>query len=62
VRFVAEYRILDWLSVVGRASPELVLNNFDYQKEPTVADNIPPTYLAPYQLRFTAQLGLAITR
>jgi hypothetical protein len=62
VRFVAEYRILDWLSILARVSPELVLNNFDYQNKPTGAGNTPATYLAPYQLRLTAQLGLSIIR
>jgi hypothetical protein len=62
VRLVAEYRILDWLSILARLSPELTLNNFEYQKQPTGTGKTGLTYLSPYELRFTAQLGLAIIR
>ncbi len=62
VRLAVSYRITEWLSILGRASPELVLNNFDYKKQPREAGNPELTYLSPYQLRFTAQIGLAIIR
>lgn len=63
VRFVAEYRILEWLSLLARVSPELTLNNFDYQLKPSSeSGKTGLTYLSPYVLRFTAQLGLAVIR
>lgn len=62
VRLAVSYRITEWLSILGRASPELVLNNFDYKKLPAEYGKPELTYLSPYQLRFTAQIGLAIIR
>jgi hypothetical protein len=62
VRLVAEYRLTDWLAVVARVSPELTLNRFDYLKQPSDPGKSPLRYLSPYELRFTAQLGLAIIR
>jgi hypothetical protein len=43
-------------------SPELTLNSFDYLKQPSDPGKSPLRYLSPYELRFTAQLGLAIIR
>lgn len=62
VRLAVSYRITEWLSLFGRASPELVLNNFDYKKLAVEPGNPGLTYLSPYQLRFTGQIGLAIIR
>lgn len=62
VRLVAEYQLTDWLVILARASPELTLNSFDYTNAPTEAEKPGLTYLSPYTLRFTAQLGLAIIR
>jgi hypothetical protein len=62
LRFVAEYRIFDWLAVVGRLSPEFTLNAFDYKKH-QINPGIPELiYLSPYRLRLTAQIGVAIIR
>jgi hypothetical protein len=62
IRVAVSWRITEWLSIVGRASPELVLNNFEYRKRAAETGNPELTYLSPYQLRFTAQVGLAIVR
>jgi hypothetical protein len=62
IRFAVSWRITEWLSILGRASPELVLNNFDYRKQSAEPGKPELTYLSPYQLRFTAQVGLAIIR
>jgi hypothetical protein len=62
IRLAVSWRITDWLSIVGRASPELVLNDFEYRKQAAETGNPELTYLSPYQLRFTAQVGLAIFR
>jgi hypothetical protein len=62
VRFVGQYRLNSWLAIVLRLSPELTLNNFDYMKLPAEPGKAGLTYLSPYILRFTAQLGLTIMR
>ena len=67
LRFVGEWRITDWLGILARVSPELMLNTFDYVKELEDPEMIGPgkpglVYLSPYELRFSAQLGVAIIR
>ena len=63
LRGVIEYRLLDWLAILARVSPEFVFNSFDYKKRGIDPGNLElTTYLSPYELRFTAQLGLAIIR
>jgi hypothetical protein len=62
LRGVVQYRITDWLAILARACPELVFNNFDYKKRTESGNPELTTYLSPYELRFTAQLGLAIIR
>jgi hypothetical protein len=62
VRIIAEYQILSWLLILARISPELTLNKFAYEKPPSKSGMPGVTYLSPYELRFTAQLGFAIIR
>lgn len=63
VRLVGEYRLNEWLAIVLRVSPEVSFNSFDYKKFPDPkSGKAEVTYLSPYLLRFTAQLGLAIIR
>jgi hypothetical protein len=62
LRFVAEYRIFDWLAVLVRLSPELSLNAFDYKKDTVDSEITELIYLSPYRLRFTAQIGVAVIR
>lgn len=61
VRLAVEWRITEWLAILGRASPELALDTFDYAKDTGNAEN-PEVYLSAYQLRFTGMLGIAIIR
>lgn len=62
LRGVIEFRITEWLAILARVCPELVINSFDYLKKTEPGDPEVTVYLSPYELRFTAQLGLAIVR
>ena len=67
VRVVGEFHLTEWLALVLRVSPELAFNPVDYFQqpkppEPGNPEPPPPLYLSPYQLQFTAQLGVAIIR
>jgi len=67
LRFVGEWRVTEWLGILARVSPEFLLNTFDYVKELQDPEMLGPgkpglVYLSPYELRFTAQVGIAIVR
>jgi hypothetical protein len=61
LRLAAEWRLLSWMGLIVRVSPEFVLNSFDYEKQ-TDPGKPPYTILSPYQLRFTGYIGLTLVR
>lgn len=61
LRGVVSWRATSWLAILARVSPELVFNSFDYVKQDE-SGKPERVYLSPYELRFTAQFGLAIIR